>query len=177
MPKRVVRVLAVCGAALMAVAGPAGQAGAVAGPGGGGAGGGGLGGARADEAPEADLAYHGSAVMAGGRVDVAFVPLNHGPAAVPDATVRLRWSVAPQARQELPEGCARSEPQVVLCRTGALPADGVGERITLRMWLPDAPPEVVLELETVWGGGAVDRNRQNDRQRVLVLDTGDAYHF
>jgi hypothetical protein len=29
----------------------------------------------------------------------------------------------------------------------------------------------------VWGGGAVDRNRENDRQRVLVLDTGDAYYF
>ncbi|MFI7019288.1 hypothetical protein [Streptomyces sp. NPDC050164] len=40
-----------------------------------------------------------------------------------------------------------------------------------------APPEVVLELDTVWGGGAVDRDRRNDRQRVLVLDTGDPHHF
>ncbi|MFV0134397.1 hypothetical protein ACLGIH_14335 [Streptomyces sp. HMX87] len=158
MPKRRVRVLAVCGAVLMAAGGLAGEAGAAG-------------------APEADLAYHGSAVLDGGRVDVAFVPLNHGPAAVPDATVRLRWSVPPAVRHELPAGCARSEPHVVLCRTGALAADGAGERIALRMWLPDAPSEVVVELETVWGGGAVDRNRQNDRQRVLVLDTGDAYHF
>jgi hypothetical protein len=36
---------------------------------------------------------------------------------------------------------------------------------------------VGLELDTVWGGGAVDRNRDNDRQRVLVLDTGDTYYF
>lgn len=127
--------------------------------------------------PEADLAYHGSASLSAGLVDLAFTPRNHGPAAVSDATVRLWWSEPPADRQELPEGCARSGRQVVLCRTGALVADGVGERIALRVRLPGAPPEVVLELDTVWGGGAVDRNRRNDRQRVLVLDTGDRYHF
>jgi hypothetical protein len=29
----------------------------------------------------------------------------------------------------------------------------------------------------VWRGGTVDRNRENDRRRVLVLDTGDPYYF
>lgn len=127
--------------------------------------------------PEADLAYHGFAVMSAGLVDLAFTPRNHGPAAVADATVRLRWSAPLSDRQELPEGCARSGRQVVLCRTGALPADGAGERIALRVRVLGAPPEVVVELATVWGGGAVDRHRGNDRQRVLVLDTGDPYHF
>ncbi|MFI7500155.1 hypothetical protein ACIBVL_16970 [Streptomyces sp. NPDC049687] len=32
-------------------------------------------------------------------------------------------------------------------------------------------------VDTVWPGGSVDRNRANDRLRVLVLDTGDAYYF
>lgn len=42
---------------------------------------------------------------------------------------------------------------------------------------PPAPPEVVPALDTVWVGGAVDRVRCDERQRVLVLDTGDPYHF
>lgn len=127
--------------------------------------------------PEADLAYHGAVSMAGGQVDVRFTPRNHGPAAVPDATVRLRWSKPLADRQTLPEGCARSGERVVVCRTGALAADEVGERIELRVRLRDASSEVLLELDTVWGGGAVDGNRANDQQRVLVLDTGDTYYF
>lgn len=127
--------------------------------------------------PEADLAYHGAASMAAGRVDVRFTPGNHGPSAVTDATVRLRWSQPLADRQALPDGCARSGERVVVCRTGALAADEVGEQIELRVRLLGAPPEVKLELDTVWGGGAVDRNRANDRQRVLVLDTGDTYYF
>ncbi len=66
---------------------------------------------------------------------------------------------------------------MVVCRTGALAADGVGERIDLRVRLREASTEVLLELDTLWGGGAVDGNRANDRQRVLVLDTGDSYYF
>lgn len=127
--------------------------------------------------PEADLAYHGSAVMTGGRVDVRLTPRNHGPSAVPDATVRLRWSKPLADRQTLPEGCARSGERVVVCRTGALAADEAGERIELRVHLRDVSSEVLLELDTVWGGGAVDGNRANDQQRVLVLDTGDTYYF
>ncbi|MGX1368265.1 hypothetical protein RKD19_003624 [Streptomyces canus] len=127
--------------------------------------------------PEADLAYHGAASMSGGRVDLRFTPRNHGPAAVPDATVRLRWSEPLVNEQTLPQGCARSEERVVLCRVGALAADGVGERVELRARLRGVPSEVLLEIDTVWNGGTVDRNRENDRQRVLVLDSGDEYYF
>ncbi|MFG2728980.1 hypothetical protein [Streptomyces canus] len=127
--------------------------------------------------PEADLAYHGVASMAGGQVDVRFTPRNHGPAAVPDATVRLRWSEPLVDRQTLPEGCARSAERVVLCRVGAPAADGMGERVEMRVRLRGVPSEVLLEIDTVWNGGTVDRNRENDRQRVLVLDSGDEYYF
>ncbi|MCX5269328.1 hypothetical protein [Streptomyces sp. NBC_00199] len=132
----------------------------------------------AGPAGEADLSYHGSAVMAGGRVDVRLTPRNHGPADVADSTVRLRWS-APLAagEQRLAAGCARTGRQEVVCRTGPLVADGVGEQIVMRVWLSGRPAEVTMALDTVWGGGAVDRNRSNDRQTVLVLDTGDAYFF
>ncbi|MEU9339006.1 hypothetical protein AB0D49_38670 [Streptomyces sp. NPDC048290] len=127
--------------------------------------------------PEADLAYHGAAGMSAGRVDLRFVPRNHGPAGVSDATVRLRWSAALADRQQLPAGCARSGERVVLCRTGALAADEVGRPVEMRVRLREAPTEVLVEFDTVWGGGAVDRHRENDRQRVLVLDTGDTYYF
>ncbi|MCX4764112.1 hypothetical protein OG562_24760 [Streptomyces sp. NBC_01275] len=130
------------------------------------------------DAAEADLSYHGFAVMDGGRVDVRLTPRNHGPADVADATVRLRWS-APLAAgaQGLPEGCARTGERSVVCRTGPLGADETGERIELGVWLRGRPTEVTLEVDTVWSGGAVDRNRANDRQQVLVLDTGDSYFF
>ncbi|WP_326721451.1 MULTISPECIES: hypothetical protein [unclassified Streptomyces] len=128
-------------------------------------------------APEADLSYHGDVSMAEGRVDVRLTPRNHGPSAVADATVRLRWSVALADRQSLPDGCARAEARAVVCRTGALAADGVGEEIRLGVRLRGVPAEVTVEFDTVWGGGAVDRNSGNDRQRVLVLDTGDSYVF
>lgn len=127
--------------------------------------------------PEADLAYHGDALMSAGRVDLRFVPRNHGPAGVSDATVRLRWSAALADRQELPVGCARSGERVVLCRTGALAAGEVGRPVELRVRLREAPTEVLVEFDTAWGGGAVDRNGENDQQRVLVLDTGDTYYF
>ncbi|MCL7424096.1 hypothetical protein [Streptomyces sp. YS415] len=138
---------------------------------------GGAAGAGAAEGREADLAYHGAASLASGQVDLRFTPHNHGPSAVPDATVRLRWSEPLADRQELPDGCARSGARAVLCRVGALEADEAGERIALRIQLSRAAPEVQLELDTVWSSGAVDRNPANDRQRVLILDTGDAYYF
>ncbi|MHC3473232.1 hypothetical protein ACYF6T_31700 [Streptomyces sp. 7R007] len=153
------RSLAVWVAAMAAVGAAAGPAGAEGG------------------GPEADLAYHGAASMRAGRVDVRFTPRNHGPSAVPDATVRLRWSEPLVNGQALPAGCARSGPRAVLCRVGALPADGLGEQIGLRVRLRGVPSEVLVEIDTVWSGGAVDRNRANDRQRVLVLDTGDDYYF
>ncbi|MGW0189560.1 hypothetical protein ACWDV7_27905 [Streptomyces sp. NPDC003362] len=134
--------------------------------------------ARAGEAEaEADLAYHGAAVLAGGWLDVRFVPRNHGPAAVPEATVRLRWSAALEDRQWLPGGCARAGERTVLCRIAAVPAQGLGEQLRLRVRLAGEPSEVLAEIDTVWGGGTVDPNRDNDRRRVLVLDTGDTYYF
>ncbi|MCX5604530.1 hypothetical protein OOK29_40995 [Streptomyces phaeochromogenes] len=128
-------------------------------------------------APEADLAYHGHLSMTGGRVDLRMTPQNHGPSGIAEATVRLRWSVPLADEQGLPAGCARTEVRTVMCRTGALPADGWGETITMAVRLRGAPSEVTLGIDTVWGGGAVDRNHHNDRQEVLVLDTGDTYVF
>jgi hypothetical protein len=127
--------------------------------------------------PEADLAYHGYVSMAAGSVRVVLTPQNHGPNAVADATVRLRWSAPIEDRQSLPGGCARSGEQAVVCRTGALGAGDLGEEIKLEVRLLGAPSEVTMEIDTVWGGGAVDRNPANDRQRVLALDTGDSYVF
>ena len=126
---------------------------------------------------EADLAYHGTVSMDAGRVDLRLTPQNHGPSAVDDATVRLRWSQPLAVRQQLPEGCARSGVRTVVCRTGALAADGLGEEIRLRVRLREVPSEVSLTIDTLWSGGAVDRNHANDRQQVLALDTGDSYVF
>ncbi|MFI2437177.1 hypothetical protein [Streptomyces sp. NPDC018693] len=138
----------------------------------------GAGSARAGVVPEADLAYHGSAVLEGGRAEVRMTPRNHGPSAVADATVRLRWSVPLEERAHaLPAGCVRTGARDVVCRTGALDADGLGDQLVLGVWLRGRPAEVTLEIDTVWSGDAVDRNRGNDRQRVLVLDTGDRYYF
>ncbi|WP_151479581.1 hypothetical protein [Streptomyces albicerus] len=128
-------------------------------------------------APEADLAFHGHLSMAGGRVELRMTPQNHGPSGVADATVRLRWSVPLADEQRLPGGCARAEARAVVCRTGALPADGRGQTITMAVRLRGAPSEATVDIDTVWGGGAVDRNHNNDRQKVLVLDTGDTYAF
>lgn len=128
-------------------------------------------------APEADLAYHGSVTMTAGLVDLWLTPQNHGPSTVEDATVRLRWSAPLADVQRLPGDCARSGEREVVCRTGPLAADGPGDRMRLAVRLLGEPSEVMLEIDTVWGGGAVDRNHGNDRQRVLVLDTGDSYVF
>jgi len=128
-------------------------------------------------AAEAHLSFHGAAVLADGRLDVRFLPRNHGPAAVPDATVRLRWSAPLEDRDTLPRACVRAERRAVLCRVGPLPVDGLGEQIRLRVGLRGAPSEVLMEFDAVWSGGTVDRSRDDDRRRVLVLDTGDTYYF
>ncbi|MEU6261065.1 hypothetical protein [Streptomyces sp. NPDC047043] len=155
---RRMRVLAAGGAALAAVTAAALPAGAV-------------------DDTEADLAYHGAVSMAAGRVFVRFTPRNHGPSDVPDATVRLRWSAPLADGQLLPQGCARSGPRVLLCRVGPLASGEVGAQVTVQVRLEGKPAEVRLEMDTVWAGGVVDRNRENDEQRVLVLDTGDEYYF
>ncbi|MGF0171018.1 hypothetical protein ACQF36_10965 [Streptomyces sp. Marseille-Q5077] len=160
---RRMRVAAVCGAAVMAVAGGVTVAPA----------------AGAVSAPEAVVAYHGSAAMSGGRVAVRFTPYRLGTGAVPDPTVavRLRWSAPLADRQALPDRCARAGERIVMCRVGALDADGVGEPVGLRVRLRGAPSEVLVEFDTVRSGGAAGVDRGNDQQRVLVLDTGDSYHF
>ncbi|MGW3952525.1 hypothetical protein ACWEKM_16725 [Streptomyces sp. NPDC004752] len=152
------RVLAVWGAAALAVAAATGPAGAAG-------------------VPEADLAYHGSAVLTGDRVDIWFTPLNHGPSAVPGASVQLSWSVPLADRLELPAGCARTGERQLVCGTGPLAADWFGEQIRLGLRLRGRPAEVTVELDTVWSGGTVDRNRANDRGRLLILATGDPYSF
>ncbi|MFF2508802.1 hypothetical protein ACFVTY_36360 [Streptomyces sp. NPDC058067] len=128
-------------------------------------------------APEADLAYHGQVAVSAGRVDVAFIPQNHGPSAVGDATVRLRWSAPVAFVPGLPQQCVRAEARTVLCRTGALPADGMGGRIGVSVWLAGVPSEVTVRIDTVWSDGKADRNPQNSRHQVLALDTGDVYYF
>ncbi|MGW3669480.1 hypothetical protein [Streptomyces sp. NPDC005141] len=127
--------------------------------------------------PEADLAYHGYVAVHGGRVDVRLTPRNHGPNPVADATVRLRWSTPLHDQQRLPARCARAGQRTVVCRTGALPVDGLGEEIRVKVRLRGVSAEVSMTVDTVWGGGSVDRNHANDRQRVLALDTGDSYAF
>ncbi|MGW3114686.1 hypothetical protein [Streptomyces sp. NPDC001091] len=127
--------------------------------------------------PRADLSFHGNAVMDGDRVEVRLTPQDHGPAAVPEASVRLRWSVPPAGAQTLPEGCARTGERTVVCGTGALAAGGAGRQIRLAVRLRAPASEVTLEVETAWNGGVADPDRTNDRLRVLVLATGDEYWF
>ncbi|MEU9183895.1 hypothetical protein AB0D14_04880 [Streptomyces sp. NPDC048484] len=128
-------------------------------------------------APEADLAFHGHLWMNGRQMVLRMTPQNHGPVGVTDATVRLRWSVPLADEQQLPAECTRAEARTVLCQTGALSANGRGRMLTMAVRLKGKPSEVTLGIDTVWGGGAVDRNHRNDRQEVLVLDTGDGYAF
>ncbi|MBO1337822.1 hypothetical protein [Streptomyces sp. VRA16 Mangrove soil] len=129
-------------------------------------------------AGEADLAHHGTVTMARGHVTVTLTPQNHGPTDVPDATLRLAWS-APlaDAQDALPAACLRSGPRTVDCRTGALPAAALGTPLTVDVRLAGAPSEVTVRLDTVWSGGTADHNPQNNRHKVLVLDTGDTYYF
>ncbi|MFJ5034892.1 hypothetical protein ACIQB5_44175 [Streptomyces sp. NPDC088560] len=127
--------------------------------------------------PEADLAFHGVAQLDGGVVDLRLTPWNGGPAAVPDATVRLRWSVPLAAAQQLPARCVREDERTLLCATGAVGVDAAGELLRVPVRLGERSSEVTLEVDTAWAGGAVDRDRSNDRLKVLVLDTGDAYTF
>ena len=115
--------------------------------------------------------------MNGDQVEVRLTPHNAGPGTVTDASVRLRWSVPLADAQRLPAACAREDERTVLCGTGALTADGTGEQLRVPVRLRDKPSEVTLEIDTAWLGAAVDNDRSNDRLRVLVLDTGDAYAF
>ncbi|MFF4053103.1 hypothetical protein ACFYZ5_41410 [Streptomyces chartreusis] len=166
---RRMRVAAVCGAAVVtAVGGVAPAAGAP----------GAMRGAEAVRGAEAGLAYHGSAGIVGDRVDVRFTPHNQGAAAVPDSVVRIRWSQPLEEGQLLPARCAPEGDRAVRCRVGPLGAHDTGERIGLRVRLREAPTELLLEFDPVGSDGTVDESRAAaERQRVLVLDTGDTYYF
>ncbi|MFJ9565689.1 hypothetical protein ACIRQQ_37320 [Streptomyces fuscichromogenes] len=128
-------------------------------------------------AGNADLEMHGSAVLGGDLVEVRVTPHNHGPTAVPAAAVRLTSSAALADTQRLPGGCARTGDREVVCDTGPLAVEEPGEQLVVPVRLREQPSEVTLEVAVVWGGGAVDQNTANDRQRVLVLATGDPYAF
>jgi hypothetical protein len=127
---------------------------------------------------EAGLTYHGYVAMGLGEVNVRLTPTNHGPSSIEDATVRLHWSKPLTDQQQLAEGCARYDASTVLCRTGAIAANGEGKEIHLRVRLADTTTdEVRLDIDSLWRGGAVDRDPSNDRQQVLALGTGDRYAF
>ncbi|MFF5445837.1 hypothetical protein [Streptomyces sp. NPDC012888] len=162
----VVRSAAVAAGVLLAVGAGAGAAGtaAAAGPGTG-------------AGPEADVAYHGRVSLTQGRLGVLLVPANDGPAALPNATVRLRLSAELADEQSLPEGCARAGAGQVVCETGRLPEHGQGRHIGMWLRLKERPSEVTLRIDTLWNGGATDRNISNNEHVVLALDTGDAYAF
>ncbi|MFJ9345455.1 hypothetical protein [Streptomyces sp. NPDC101237] len=128
-------------------------------------------------AGDADLEVHGSVVMNGDVVVVRVTPRNLGPDIVPGATVRLTWSAALADTQQLPPACARSGDREVVCGTGPLAVDLPAEQLVVPVRLRERPAEVTLEADMAWSGGAVDHDRTNDRQRVLVLATGDPYAF
>ncbi|WP_343234508.1 MULTISPECIES: hypothetical protein [unclassified Streptomyces] len=133
--------------------------------------------ASARSGPEADVAYHGRLALARGRLRILLVPENEGPAALANATVRLRLSADLADRQELAGGCARAGVREVVCETGELPLHGRGRHIGLVLELKEPVAEVVLRVDTLWNGGATDRNHANNEHAVLALDTGDSYAF
>ncbi|MFF4958966.1 hypothetical protein [Streptomyces sp. NPDC001222] len=125
---------------------------------------------------EAGLTYHGYVTMGRGEVNVRLTPWNKGVSRVEDATVRLRWSKALADGQMLPGGCARYDASTVLCRTGRVLPMGEGKEIHLRVRLADtSTDEVRMEIDSLGGGGAADRNPGS--QQVLALGTGDRYTF
>ncbi|MEV5956483.1 hypothetical protein AB0M11_22385 [Streptomyces sp. NPDC051987] len=125
----------------------------------------------------ADLEVHGSAVLSGDLVEVRVNPRNHGPDAVTGAGLRVTSSAALADTQRLPGGCARTGDREVVCDTGSLPVEVPGEQLVVPVRLRERPAEVTLRVDVAWGGGAVDQDRTNDEQRVLVLATGDPYAF
>ncbi|MBC9718680.1 hypothetical protein H9Y04_39760 [Streptomyces sp. TRM66268-LWL] len=128
-------------------------------------------------APEADVAYHGYASLWEGRLGIWLTPQNHGPVGVTEATVRLRYSVPLANDQRLPERCLRAGQRVVLCSTGEIKAGSWSEEIALDIRLKGAPSEATVQIDTLWNGGVSDRNVNNNRHKVLTLDTGDSYFF
>ncbi|MBM7441557.1 hypothetical protein [Streptomyces sp. HB132] len=128
-------------------------------------------------APEADVTHHGRVSLGEERIGIQLRTGNRGPSPLADATVRLRFSVPLAAWQRLPQGCLRGGSRTVLCATGPLRVGGPARRTALGLRFTGRPAEVAVRVDTVWNGGASDRNRKNDTQEVLALATGDPYVF
>ncbi|WP_405663811.1 hypothetical protein OG379_17435 [Streptomyces sp. NBC_01166] len=128
-------------------------------------------------APEADVSHHGRVSLQEERIGIQLRTGNRGPSPLDDATVRLRFSVPLAPWQRLPQGCLRSDSRTVLCGTGPLRVAAEARRTALGLRLTSRPAEVVVRVDTLWNGGASDRNRRNDTHEVLALSTGDAYAF
>ncbi|MFJ8855374.1 hypothetical protein [Streptomyces sp. NPDC102437] len=129
-------------------------------------------------APEADVAHHGHVVLWGAGLKVRVRTENHGPSNLAGVTVRVRTSVALAGRQELQQSCLQADRRTVLCRTGGLRADGAQERrLALELRLAARLDEVVVRVDTLWNGGASDRNPGNNDHEVLAPATGDEYVF
>ncbi|MFE3942821.1 hypothetical protein ACFXPV_13270 [Streptomyces sp. NPDC059118] len=128
--------------------------------------------------PEADVSHHGHVVLWDAGLAVRVRTENHGPSSLAGVTVRVRTSVALAERQELSQNCLQTDRWTVLCRTGALRADGAQERLlALDLRLAGRPDEAVVWVDTLWNGGAADRNPENNDHEVLALATGDEYVF
>ncbi|MFB7187683.1 hypothetical protein ACFCZT_20790 [Streptomyces sp. NPDC056230] len=129
-------------------------------------------------APEADVSLHGHVSLWGTGLGVWVQSRNRGPSNLSGVTVRVRTSVPLSGRQELSKGCLQSDRLTVLCRTGALRADAEeGRQLALELQLAGRPDEVVVRVDTLWNGGATDRNPKNNNHEVLALATGDEYVF
>lgn len=129
-------------------------------------------------APEADVSHHGHVSLWGTGLGVWVQSKNRGPSDLTGVTVRVRTSTSLSGRQELSEGCLQSDRQTVLCRTGALRADAAeGQQLALELQLAGRPDEVVVRIDTLWNGGATDRNPKNNEHEVLAPATGDEYVF
>lgn len=124
------------------------------------------------------MAHHGHVLLWGAGLGVRVRTENHGPSSLAGVTVRVRTSVALAGRQELPQSCLQADRWTVLCRTGALHADGAEERrLALELRLAERPDDVVVRVDTLWNGGAIDRNPGNNDHEVLAPATGDEYVF
>ncbi|MFF9566965.1 hypothetical protein [Streptomyces sp. NPDC014685] len=132
-------------------------------------------------APEADVSHHGHVLLWGSALGVWVRSENRGPSNLADVTVRMRTSVPLVGRQEIPENCMQTGRQTVLCRTGELRADGTeeaeGRQFACELQLAGKPDEVVVRVDTLWNGGATDRNPRNNAHEVLAPATGDEYVF
>jgi hypothetical protein len=134
-------------------------------------------GAGGPAAREADLAHHGQVSLWSGQLGVRLESENHGPSALPDATVRLDFSVPLATGRALPPSCLWSGDRVVLCRTGQLRPIGRSAEVALDLRTDGVPDEVVVQIDTAWNGGASDPSPANHQHRVLTPSTGELYAF